>query len=73
MSKAKSGKSEMKNCRFCHGMAFVMYCQNIIVAKVICHILEWHKQIWQKLEWQKQSFPINLLSSFRTSAEIEST
>ena len=58
MSKAKSGKSEMKNYRFFHEMAKVMYCQKLRVAKVKCQILEWHKQSWQKLEWQKQSFPI---------------
>ena len=58
MSKAKSGKSEMKNYRFCHEMAFVMYCQKLRVAKVRCQILEWHKQSWKELEWQKQSFPI---------------
>ena len=57
MSKAKSGKSEIKNYHFCHKMAFVMYCQKLRVAKVRCQILEWHKQSWQKLEWQKQSFP----------------
>ena len=57
MSKAKSGKSEMKNYRFCYEMAFVMYCQKLRVAKVRCQILEWHKQSWQKLGWQKQNFP----------------
>ena len=61
MSKAKSGKSEMKNYRFCHEMEFVMYCQKLRVAKVRCQILEWHKQSGQKPEWQKQSFPFFLL------------